>query len=171
MSFEMKTATVLITSWVIAYLNIPQEAFTILTILLIIDWITWTLRWVIHKNLTSKKSIFWLLSKMLILLIPVVIALCFKLVGISPYQFLTFIFVAFAFSEAYSILANIEEIRTGKKIPEIDWVSMIISTLLKWIQCQLTRKLKQIESTDIDSNNIQDECNQKDWTIEEINNT
>ena len=159
MSFEMKTATVLITSWVIAYLNIPQEAFSILTILLMIDWLTWTIRWIIHKNLTSKNSIIWLLSKILILLIPIVIALCFKLVWISPYQFLTFIFVAFAFSEAYSILANIQEIRTGKKIPEIDWVSMIISTLLKWIQWQLTRKLKQIESTNVDS--MDNKCNKK----------
>lgn len=170
MSFEMKTAAVLVTSWVIARLNIPQEAFSILTILLIIDWLTWTMRWIIHKNLTSKNSIVWLLSKMLILLIPIVIALCFKLVGISPYQFLTFIFVAFAFSEAYSILANIQEIRTGKKIPEIDWVSMIISTLLKWIQWQLTRKLKQIESTNVDNNIKWDENKQNDLVIDEINN-
>ena len=51
-------------------------------------------------------------------------------------------FLALSLAELYSILANVYEIRTGKKLPEYDAVWMVLKFMLNTI----TNKLNNLSS-------------------------
>lgn len=156
MNLEIKTIITTISVWISSfwgYIWITwnlEKTFWLFTFLLVIDWITWTWKWIVNKELSSKKSWIWILSKLTLLFVPLVIAILLTIVWMNPEFLLWFIFIALALTEAYSILSNIYNIITWKTIKEFDGVAIILWTLLWWVQKQFYRQMQHIENTNLD---------------------
>ena len=125
------------------YLWIDTALLWLYTLLLIIDFITWIIKWFIHKNLESRIAVNWVFKKLILILLIFSIWATWKIIEIDDISWLLgFAFSSLAIAELYSILANIYEIRTWKKTKEFDWVSFIISWILRFIES----KIKNLDS-------------------------
>lgn len=118
--------TVILFSGMLAYLNISQEPFTLFSILLMIDYITGLAKAkTLGHSITSNKMKYGLISKLSLLLIPVVIAIGVKAVGGDSHFVLLSGMYILIFSEVYSIIGNIYSTRTKEEFPEYDALAMI----------------------------------------------
>jgi len=133
------------------YLWIDVEILWLYTFLLIIDFITWVIKWYTTKTLESNKAINWVFKKLILILLIFSIWTTWKIVWYEDLRgLLSFAFSSLAVAEMYSILANIYEIRTGKKTKEFDWVSYLISSFLKFIES----KIKKIDNNKPENDKI-----------------
>lgn len=92
------------------------------------------------QNIKSETAKIGIISKLLYLLVPIVIALAMKGLNIEGIGLVlvNFSINAMILSEAYSILANIYAFKYKKEVEEIDAISYI----LKMIKNQIERMLK-----------------------------
>lgn len=117
---------VILISSILAYLNIEKDPIMLLSVLLVIDYFTG-----LHKaktlghSITSNKMKYGVVSKMLLLLIPIVIAIGAKGVGADFNIALIVGLNMLIASEVYSIIGNIYSSRTKEEFPEWDAVAMI----------------------------------------------
>lgn len=121
------------------YLNLGHEAVSILAFLLLVDFFTGVLRAGIvegGKAVKSSIGIRGLLSKLLVFLIPFVIALAGKGVGVDMSALATSSLTIFILSTSYSIIGNIHSITTGhpkQEFDAIDYVYRQVGEILKRI--------------------------------------
>jgi phage-related holin len=117
---------VVLFSGALAYLQISQEPFTLFAILLIIDYITglWKAK-TLGISITSNKMKYGLISKLSLLIIPIVLAIGAKATGADYHYVLLSGMYILILSEVYSIIGNIYSIRTREELPEYDAVAMI----------------------------------------------
>lgn len=94
-------------------------------------------------SITSRKLAAGVVSKSLILLIPFMFAMVAKGFGINFDVYLFGTVGLLVLAELYSVLGNIQSYRTGKRLPEIDVVSLALSKIRKAI-------LSLLEKTKID---------------------
>lgn len=147
--------------WVFDILNIPETQFTILAILMLIDFILWIWRrYIINKKeITSHKAWLWAFKKVSTLLVFLAIALVLKRVNIWNQMYLNTIISIFIISELYSIIWNTYSIRTWNQIKEYDVISkflMIIWNFIwKYLDEQINETNKQMNKKDTkkDKNN------------------
>ena len=117
---------VLIFSSLLAYLEISQEPFTLFAILLMLDYITGLMKAkTLNISITSNKMKYGILSKLSLLIIPIVIAIGAKAVGADSHYVLLSGMYILIMSEVYSIIGNIYSTRTKEELPEYDAVAMI----------------------------------------------
>lgn len=111
---------------VLTYLGLNGESFLLFSILLFIDYITGIAKaYRIGQTITSNRMKYGMLSKLSLLIIPLVLAIGAKAVGAD---FTTVLMVGInilVLSEVYSIIGNIYSIRTKDELPEYDVVAMI----------------------------------------------
>ena len=130
-----------------AYTSISGEAFSILAFLLVFDTITGVIKAIaIGKKPTSRRFILWVISKLLMLSVPMLLALLCKI--IIPETGVTWLVSSsiwlLATAETYSIIQNMVSIKLQKEIEEYDAVTWVMTYLL-W---QLRRVLdKSIPKT------------------------
>ena len=136
------TATHITWAWMFAIFWLNELAIWMLTLLIIVDTLTWFTKAWINKEAKSSQAIRGIISKFYLLLIPICISAVWLVAGLNLSWLISATLWMLAFAELYSIIANIHEIRTRKKLPEYDAVSAVISGLLKVI-----RKI-------LDSNNL-----------------
>lgn len=110
-------------------LGIKYDIIVAFSFLMLIDVVTGILvsarvdGWV---SITSKRLAFGVLSKLLLLLIPISIALAASVVE-EDFSFLVRSTISIlALAEAYSITGNIYAIKVGERIPEFDAISVIL---------------------------------------------
>jgi len=109
-------------------------SITILTTLMLIDFITGIAAsskiygWC---SITSKRMTSGVVSKLVILLIPFIIAMTGKGIGVDFMVYVQWSLVILILSEAYSNAGNIQTYRTGKKVLEVDAVSLLLSKIRK----------------------------------------
>lgn len=117
---------IVLLSGVLAYLEISQEPFTIFAILLVIDYITgvWKAK-TLGISITSNKMKYGLISKLSLLIIPIVLAMGAKATGADYHYILLSGMYIFILSEIYSIIGNIYCMNTGEELPEYDAVAML----------------------------------------------
>lgn len=114
------------------YLEIDQEAVSILSVLLWLDIFTWVVKSLrVWKKVTSKWFLIWLVSKTIILLIPMVLWFMARWIDIDISSLIYIIISMMMVAETYSVVTNIWVIRTGNDIEEQDAMTMVISLLLK----------------------------------------
>ena len=117
--------------------GIPEnfaDTTTILAILMIIDMVTGILASVRvdgKQSVKSKVGIIGLSTKGVIILIPLVVALIAKGLGINMIFLISGVFWSLILYEGYSILGNIETIRSGVRLPEYDAVANLIKVMRK----------------------------------------
>ena len=117
---------VVLLSGMLAYLEISQEPFTLFALLLMIDYITGLAKAkTLQVSITSNKMKYGLISKLSLLIIPLVLAIGAKAIGADYHYVLLSGMYILIFSEVYSIIGNIYSIRTKEELPEYDAVAML----------------------------------------------
>lgn len=111
---------------IMVFTGLPCEAVIVLTSLMVIDSLTGLGRaYVCGEQITSRKIKIGALSKLLMLLLPITTALAAKGVSLDLKWMVLYSMNALILSEAYSILSNLVTIRTGKRLPEFDAISLL----------------------------------------------
>ena len=120
-------------------IGFPEQmswSITALTALMIIDFVTGILASA-HiegiRSITSKRMIAGALSKMVVLLVPFVLVIAGRGIGIDLEQYIQGTIVILILAEAYSNLGNIQSFRTGKRVAEIDAVSAVLKGIRNYI--------------------------------------
>ena len=109
--------------------GISVNAVNALAVLVMLDTILGILKsaklkgW---RSITSQRLAGGVISKLVLLLIPVTLALASLGVGIDIKWFVQSSISILILSETYSVLGNIHSINTGKETPEFDAVQFIL---------------------------------------------
>lgn len=109
---------------------------TSLTVLMVVDTLSGIMLSIKvdgMSSITSRKLTAGVVAKSLILLLPFLFAMVAKGFGIN---FDTYLFGAvglLVLAELYSVLGNIQSYKTGKRLPEIDVVSLALNKIRKAI--------------------------------------
>lgn len=151
--FREKATLAAVISAPILYVGLTPEVVGIYALLIVIDLITGVVASYIDdkKTIKSNTMIRGIITKISIFMIPFVIALVARWLGdgwwdlLKPMVWITLsILIA---SEAYSIIGNIYNIKTGKKVPEFDAVESIMSTILKALKLVGDNANKKVSDT------------------------
>lgn len=143
---EIKTAIYLS----FAFLNIDTDVVKVLMLLMLIDTMSGIIKSLaLGEKFNFKVLFFGLCSKLLILLIPMVLALVGK--GISKsYDFspvLDCVMKVLVVAEGLSIITNFYVMKTRKKITEnIDIVTLLLTAIRKGMLSIINATLKKIEN-------------------------
>ena len=117
---------VVLFSGILAYLEISQEPFTLFALLLVIDYITGLAKAkTLGHSITSNKMKYGLISKLSLIIVPLVVAMGAKALGADSHYVLTSGMYILILSEVYSIIGNIYSARTKEEFPEYDALAMI----------------------------------------------
>ena len=128
---------VVLFSGILAYLEISQEPFTLFALLLIIDYITGLAKAkTLGHSITSNKMKYGLISKLSLIIVPLVVAMGAKALGADSHYVLTSGMYILILSEVYSIIGNIYSTRTKQEFPEYD----ALATIGKYIRNFLMSK-------------------------------
>lgn len=130
---------------IFTYLGIDAEVFWLYVLLLFIDFFTWFVKWIKNKELSSRTAINWFFSKLTLLLLILSIWVFGKINDYNMAHILSWIFFALSLAELYSIISNIYEIYSGKKVKEYDAVSIILRGILNIIK----NKIDKLEYNEI----------------------
>lgn len=141
---ELKTAIYL--SFI--YLNIDTDIVKILMLLMAFDTVSGIMKsWKLLKQFDFKVLFFGLCSKLIILLVPMVLALVSK--GISKSYdmspLLDVVLKVLVVSEGLSTISNFYVFKTGKDVKNIDILTMLLSALRKWMLRFIESIIKKIE--------------------------
>ena len=139
------------TAWYIAavglfeYLTIPTEQLGILTVLMLIDFITWIGKQyrIDPKEIKSHLAWLWLMKKIATLISILSIALIFKGLNLSSQQYVVWIISIFITAEGYSTLQNVYAIRTGKILPEFDVISIVLKNIGEFFKQKIEDMVKK----------------------------
>lgn len=128
-----------------AYLGIKHEMMGILATLLIIDTVTGILKSArINgvKSITSTSLTAGIISKMLLFLVPVIVALALKSFNVADSTVVLQASIGvLCMSEAYSSISNIQSYRTGEAVDEVDALAII----LKWMKKLLLTLINKLD--------------------------
>ena len=128
---------VVLVSGILAYLEISQEPFTLFALLLVIDYITGLAKAkTLGHSITSNKMKYGLISKLSLIIVPIVIAIGAKATGGDSHYILLSGMWILVLSEVYSIIGNIYSTRTKQEFPEYD----ALATIGKYIRNFLMSK-------------------------------
>ena len=132
------------------YLDIDMNVFKILIWLMFIDTITGIIKAlrIDYKRFTFKKLKWGLVSKFVILIIPLVASLLYKGVGEDIGIEVVLIIKLLIVSEFLSIITNIYIIKTNKVVKDIDIFTLIFKLLRKAILGFLFKFIKIDEDGD-----------------------
>jgi len=120
------------------FLEVDKLVIALYALLLVIDIITGILKAIKlgHKP-SSKNFLIGIMAKLTFLLIPLVIAVAAKAIGIDLKLFVITVINALILNEVYSTIANIYTINTGKKAEEFDVLSLILKFIREFVQRML----------------------------------
>ena len=144
--FSLELKAVIYTSFV--FLNIDPEVVESLIILMVFDSIFGIAKAPYLGNKFSFRILYFgLVSKMLIILIPMTLALVGK--GLKTYDFTIMVDLVLKIllvSEGLSIITSMYEIKTRKKAENIDLVTMLLSSIRKGLFSLMNMWMKKIEN-------------------------
>ena len=128
--------------WVLEYFGIWCEAITILSSLLILDFIMWIADTYIkdRTQVTSDKMWKWLVKKMTRWLLPFIVVGIFKWAWIDDMTTVTNMLLSMLIiTEWYSIIGHIYWINTWKEMIEIDAFEMLLKLVLNLLKGKLPK--------------------------------
>lgn len=120
------------------YLGIDVEAFTMFSILLVVDYATGLMKArAINESITSNKMKYGVASKLSLIIIPIALAVGGKAMCVDITNIIFVSVNLLVLSELYSITSNVYAVRTKEELPEYDVVSIIgrkiKNTLMKFV--------------------------------------
>jgi toxin secretion/phage lysis holin len=132
--------------FIFAYLNINAEVFGILMTLMVIDSLVGSIKAIrLSKEFRFRILIWGICIKLLILLIPMVVALVAKAIGKDFTLAVNWVMNMLIVAEAYSILGNIYDAKNKTHSRNLDLISMIIQSLKNMIGRKLSSSIEAIE--------------------------
>lgn len=146
---KLKAISYAVITPILTFTGIKEDIIIILSILIVFDILTAVIRELVTKEGRFKSAALWIGigSKGLIILIPVLLALVGKGIGMDFKWFVDMSLSALVVAEAYSTLGNIVQIRKNdKSIDEQDAVTMVIKAIesvLKEIVTIMISKFKK----------------------------
>ncbi|BCD61760.1 hypothetical protein NrS5_56 [Nitratiruptor phage NrS-5] len=118
----------------LSYLGLNHEMIGLFVALLVVDYITGLAKARrLNISITSQRMKYGIVSKFVLLLIPIAVAIAAKIVGVDYDKILYIGINILALSELYSILGNIYSIRTRQELPEYDAVAAIGHRVRKFL--------------------------------------
>ena len=126
-------------------LGLSTDAYGILALLMIIDTVTGVMRsGTLHgwRSITSHAAELGLLSKLVLLLIPLTIALVAKGVGLDVHWVATGSLSVLILSEGYSVLGNIQATYTKKDVVEFDAINFLLTRLRDFLEKTIKKPVK-----------------------------
>jgi hypothetical protein len=123
------------------FIAIDKMTFTIYAGLLAIDLLTGVGKVIRlgHKP-TSKRFLIGIMAKLTFLLVPIIVALGAKGIGLDLTSLVNTVIYALILNEVYSSIANIYTIQTGIEAEEFDVLSKILKVLRDLIERILNDK-------------------------------
>lgn len=114
-----------------SYFNFSWQTLAPLSTLLLIDYITGIVKVIVidRENLKSYKAIAGILSKAMVILIPIIFFIAAKQVKYDLSTMVDTVITMLVMAEVYSIVGNIRSIIARKKVDEIDAVSFILKKI------------------------------------------
>ena len=121
-------------AWVMTYTGLPSEAVVILAVLICVDFAAGIGKSLaIQKPVTSQRMRVGLISKLGLLVVPLVVALAAKALTQDLEWIVSYVVNLMILSETYSIIANIYAMKSGKEAPEWDVMSVLLKQIKKLI--------------------------------------
>ena len=131
------------------FVGLDIRAYAILAIFIFIDTVTGVLKvLILHggRHIKSSKLSAGVISKMLLLLVPLLVVWAGEGIGINLLAVAGSALSIFILSELYSILGNIYAIHTKKEVEEFDAVSAVLNLLRKSTLRLLNAEKKKISN-------------------------
>lgn len=121
-------------SYILAAMIMPLgvESYTILAIFMVVDTVTGAIRsGVVHgpQSVTSRAAKVGIISKALMIIVPCLIAVAGRGIGMNLIVIAKSILKILILSELYSILSNIQSIRAGHDVKEFDAMNYVLSRI------------------------------------------
>lgn len=139
----IKTAIYPVVAVTCAYLKLDQELIGILSILVLVDFVTGIARaYRVWEIITSSRMWSGAVSKFLLIFIPFILALCFKALGWDTHKILWAMLSILVVAETYSSIANIAQTIKWEKMEELDVISLVISKILNQLKLLIEKILK-----------------------------
>ena len=132
MTIKMFIVTILYIPMVtlLNYLDLDHEAIFILSALLVVDTVTGVMKVVAMKDKpTSTRLANGIISKGLLFLVPLIVALMAKGLDLDLVIFVKSVVSLLIISESYSVLGNIYTVIYKKKVEEFDVMSIILKKI------------------------------------------
>lgn len=121
-------------AYVLTYVNLNAEVYSIFAILMIIDILTGLMKSIIlERKITPGRLTNGLISKMSILILPIVLAMGAKAVGEDATRFVVWGMNLLILSEVYSVMGNVYTIRTKEFLPEWDAIALIAKGIREFV--------------------------------------
>ena len=133
---------------ILEYFSISCEALSILSILLILDFVMGIVDAYIKdkSQVTSAKMWKWLVKKVTRRMLPFIVVWIFRGAWIEDMSTIVSMIISMLIvTEWYSIIGHIYSINTWKEILEIDAFEMILNFLLKLLKGKLPDKEEDLE--------------------------
>lgn len=133
---------------ILEYFSISCEALSILSILLILDFVMGIADTYIKDKtkVTSAKMWKWLVKKVTRRMLPFIVVWIFRWAWIEDMSTIVSMIISMLIvTEWYSIIGHIYSINTWKEILEIDAFEMILNFLLKLLKGKLPDKEEDLE--------------------------
>lgn len=109
-----------------AYLNINEQALALYFTLLSIDLFTGIMAsFIVMEKITLSRFYAGIMSKALLFIVPIVVAIIVKIQGESLFWFIKWTVIVLAVSEGISIFNNVLKAKGKERIPELDAIGMI----------------------------------------------
>lgn len=85
------------------------------------------------KEITSRKMVGGIIAKSLILLIPFIFVIIAKGIGFDLFVYIRGIVGLLVLAESYSVIGNIYSAKNQERLPEVDFISMILKKIRDFI--------------------------------------
>lgn len=146
MTWELFNPRRLLWYWTVVfaceYLWLDLELMSILSILVIVDFVTGIIKAImIWEKISSKKMRSWAASKILLVFIPFIAALWMKSVWMEVWKLLASMIWILCVAESYSSIANIAMAIKWEKMEEFDIISLVLSKILAKIKSIVEKML------------------------------
>lgn len=146
-SQEVITAVKIAVYSFFAYLGIDGSVVEILFLLMCTDTVLGAIKAIRLGNQFSFKKLLWgIVTKLSVLVIPMVIALVAKGLSFNFKWFVLAILNILIVAEGFSAISNILSIKTKKNVENTDFISMMLKAIRKGLASIIQRGLKSIES-------------------------
>lgn len=111
---------------IVTWLDMDINMLTSFGVLLVFDYITGLGKaYHLGHSITSNKMKYGIVSKLSLIIVPLIINVAAKGLGSDSTILLDFVIVILILAEVYSIIGNIYSMRSGEEMPEYDAITAI----------------------------------------------
>ena len=123
-----------VASYVLTYADLNSEQMTAFAVLIVIDYVTGVIKaHHIGESITSNRMKYGAISKLSLLVVPIVLGIGSKATGINLNIIISMFINILIISEVYSSISNVHAITKGKELPEYDVLAAIARSIREYL--------------------------------------